>query len=48
MIFIFVNICLKSLGHNCSNSQKCIVSVKIGDFYFMPKIIRVLNKDRVA
>ncbi len=37
---------LKSLGYICSKSQKYIVSVKIIDF-FMPKIIRILNKDHV-
>uniref|UniRef100_A0A671NV83 60S ribosomal export protein NMD3 n=1 Tax=Sinocyclocheilus anshuiensis TaxID=1608454 RepID=A0A671NV83_9TELE len=33
---------LKSLGHICSNSQQYIVWVKIIDFSFMPKIIRIL------
>ncbi len=37
----------KSLGYICSNSQKYIVWVKIIDFSFMPKIIRILNKDHV-
>uniref|UniRef100_A0A9J8BYV7 E3 ubiquitin-protein ligase n=1 Tax=Cyprinus carpio carpio TaxID=630221 RepID=A0A9J8BYV7_CYPCA len=32
----------KSLGYICSNSQKYIVWVKIIDFSFMPKIIRIL------
>ncbi len=34
---------LKSLGYICSNSQKYIVWVKIIDFSFMPKIIRILR-----
>ncbi len=38
---------LKSLGYICSNSQIYIVWVKIIDFSFMPKIIRILNKDHV-
>uniref|UniRef100_A0A673KRF5 Gap junction protein n=1 Tax=Sinocyclocheilus rhinocerous TaxID=307959 RepID=A0A673KRF5_9TELE len=38
---------LKSLGYICSNSQKYIVWVKIIDFSFMPKIIRILSKDHV-
>ncbi len=38
---------LKSLGYICSNSQKYIVWVKIIDFPFMPKIIRILSKDHV-
>ncbi len=38
---------LKSLGYICSNSQKYIVCVKIIDFSFMPKIIRILSKDEV-
>ncbi len=37
---------LKSLGYICSKSQKYIVSVKI-IIFFMPKIIRILNKDHV-
>ncbi len=37
----------KSLGYVCSNSQKYIVWVKIIDFSFMPKIIRILSKDHV-
>ncbi len=40
-------ISLKSLGYICSNSQKCVVCVKIIDFSFMPKIIRILSKDHV-
>ncbi len=35
----------KSLGYICSNSQKYIAWVKMIDFSFMPKIIRILNKD---
>ncbi len=38
---------LKSLGYICSDSQKYIVWVKIIDFSFMPKIIRILSKDHV-
>ncbi len=38
---------LKSLGYVCSNNQKSIVWVKIIDFSFMPKIIRILSKDHV-
>ncbi len=38
---------LKSLGYICSNSQKYIVWVKMIDFSFMPKIIRILSKDPV-
>ncbi len=38
---------VKSLGYICSNSQKNIVLVKIIDFSFMPKIIRILSKDHV-
>ncbi len=34
---------LKSLGYICSNSQKYSVWVKIIDFSFMPKIIRILR-----
>ncbi len=34
---------VKSLGYICSNSQKYIVWVKIIDFSFMPKIIRILR-----
>ncbi len=34
-----------SNGPVCSNSQKYIVWVKIIDFSFMPKIIRILSKD---
>ncbi len=30
-------------GYICSNSQQYIVWVKIIDFYFMPKIIRILR-----
>ncbi len=36
-----------STRYICSNSQKYIVWVKIIDFYFMPKIIRILRKDHV-
>ncbi len=38
---------LKLLGYICNNSQKYIVWVKIIDFYFMPKIIRILSIDHV-
>ncbi len=38
---------LKSLGYICSNSQQYIVWVKIINFSFMPKIIRILSKDHV-
>ncbi len=34
---------VESLGYICSNRQKYIVWVKIIDFYFMPKIIRILR-----
>ncbi len=34
---------LKSLGYICSNSQTYIVWVKIIDFSFIPKIIRILR-----
>ncbi len=34
---------LKSLGYICSNSQKYIVWVKIIDFSFMTKIIRIFK-----
>ncbi len=34
---------VKSLGYICSNSQKYIVWVKIIDFSFKPKIIRILR-----
>ncbi len=34
---------LKSLGYIYSNSQKYIVWVKIINFSFMPKIIRILK-----
>ncbi len=34
---------VKLLGYIYNNSQKYIVSVKIIDFYFMPKIIRILR-----
>ncbi len=37
----------KSFVYICSNSQKCIVWVKIIDFSFMPKVIRILSKDHV-
>ncbi len=50
-IYIYVTLehktSLKSLGYICSNSQKYIVWVKIIDFSFMPKIIRILSKDHV-
>ncbi len=39
---------LKSLGYICSSSQKYNVWVKILDFSFMPKIIRILSKDNVT
>ncbi len=38
---------LKSMGYVCCNSQKYILWVKIINFYFMPKIIRVLSRDHV-
>ncbi len=38
---------LKSHGYIYSNSQQYIVWVKIIDFSFMPKIIRILSKDHV-
>ena len=34
-------------GYICGNSQQNIVWVKIIDFSFMPKIIRILSKDHV-
>ncbi len=34
---------LKSLGYICSNNQQYIVWVKMIDFSFMPKIIRILS-----
>ncbi len=37
------NSSVKSLGYIYNNSQKYIVCVKIIDFYFMPKIIRILR-----
>ncbi len=37
----------QSLGYICSNSQKYIIWVKIINFSFMPKIIRILSKDHV-
>ncbi len=37
----------KSLGYICSNSQKYIVWVKIINFSFMPKIIRIVSKECV-
>ncbi len=37
----------QSLGYICSNNQKYIASVKIINFYLMPKIIRILSKDHV-
>ncbi len=48
-LFIYVTLdhktSLKSLGYICSNSQQYIVWVKIIDFSFMPKIIRIISKD---
>ncbi len=44
---MFIEKCLQSLGYVFSNSQKYIVCVKIITFSFMPKIIRILNKDHV-
>ncbi len=38
---------LRSLGYICSKSQKYIVWVKMINFYFKPKIIRILSKDHV-
>ncbi len=38
---------LSSLGNIYSNSQKYIVWVKMINFSFMPKIIRILSKDNV-
>ncbi len=38
---------LKLLGYICNNSQKYIVWVKIIDFSFMPKIIRILSIDHI-
>ncbi len=38
---------LKLHRYICSNSQQYIVWVKIIDFSFMPKIIRILSKDHV-
>ncbi len=38
---------LKSLGYIFSNSQKYILWLKMIDFYFMPKLIRILSKDHV-
>ncbi len=38
---------LKSLGYICSNSQKYIAWVKMIDFSYMQKIIRILCKDHV-
>ncbi len=50
-VYIYVTLehksSLKSLGYIYSNSQKYIVWVKITDFSFMPKIIRILSKDHV-
>ncbi len=47
LIFLYVSLehktSLKSLGYICSNRQKYIVWVKIIDFSFMPKIIRILR-----
>jgi len=34
-------------GYICSNSQQYIAWIKIIDFSFMPKIIRILSKDHV-
>ncbi len=38
---------LKSLGYICSNIQKYIVWVKIINFSFMLKIIRIFSEDHV-
>ncbi len=38
---------LKSLEYICSNGQKYTVSIKIIDFSFIPKIIRILIIDHV-
>ncbi len=38
---------LKSLGYICSNGQKYTVWVKIINFSFMPKILRMFSKDHV-
>ncbi len=38
----------KQRGYICSNNQKYTVWVKMIDFSFMPKIIRILSKDHVA
>ncbi len=38
---------ISSHGYFCSNSQQYIVWVKMIDFSFMPKIIRILSKDYV-
>ncbi len=35
-------------GVYCSNSQNYIAWVKIIDFYFMPKIIRILSKEDIC
>ncbi len=37
----------QSLGYIFCNSQKNIVWVKIINFPFMPKIIRILSKDHI-
>ncbi len=42
IIFKVVQINILAM-HICSNSQQNIVWVKIIDFYFMPKIIRILR-----
>ncbi len=48
-LFLFVTLehktSHKSLGYICRNSQQYIVWVKIIDFSFMAKIIRILSKD---
>ncbi len=38
---------VKSYKYICSNSQKYIVWLKIIDFSFIPKVIRILSKDHV-
>uniref|UniRef100_A0A672KE55 Sodium-coupled neutral amino acid transporter 4-like n=1 Tax=Sinocyclocheilus grahami TaxID=75366 RepID=A0A672KE55_SINGR len=46
-LFIYCECLIASLGYICSNSQQYIVWVKIIDFSFMPKIIRILSKDHM-
>ncbi len=46
-MFIFGWTFLKLHGYICCNSPKYILWVKIIDFSFMPKIIRILSKDHV-